>query len=305
VTVGGLFPRAAAVAVWAPTDAALLTALAYLGFSLDDIFVPLLDPAAALAVRTQLAVYHLTGDFLQRGVGRALRTEAARTALLAQADLLPSLLLSPVLQKPCNVFLLTSAALALIVSLRGVGAHPFYVPPGYPSPARDILINGRLNAARVVVPDLVSSSGVLHIIDAALLPPTRELGLTVMGRVERTPGLAIYEQLILALGLQHELGGRCLPAGDVSVWAPVDAAWLAFFARLGLDKEVLLAGAAVPLLYDVLLFGWLTAEAAPSPLEPQFIGTGEAYATALQKHWAVRCFRLRCCFALVCLLARC
>ncbi len=292
MAVGGLFPRAAAVAVWAPTDAALLTALAYIGFTLDDIFVPLIDPAAALAVRTQLVVYHLTNDALQRGVGRALRTDALRTPLLAQGDLLPSLLLSPVLQKPCNVFLLTSAALALVVSLRGVDAPPgVYTPPGYPGPARDVLINGRLNAARVVVPDIVSANGVLQVVDAALLPPTRELGLTVMGRVERTPGLAIFEQLVRALGLQLELGGRCLPAGDVSVWAPVDAAWLAFFARVGLDAEVLLAGATVPLLYDVLLFSWITAEAAPSPLEPQFISTGEAYATSLQKHWQVRCGR--------------
>jgi hypothetical protein len=289
VAIGGLFPRATAVAVWAPTDAALLTALAYLGFTLDDIFVPLLDPASALAVRTQLVVYHLTPDALQRGVGRALRTEALRTPLLAQGDLLPSLLLSPVLQKPCNVFLLTSAALALVVSLRGVETHAGYdTPPGYPNPARDVLINGRLNAARVIVPDVVSTNGVLQIIDSALLPPTREVGLTVMGRIERTPGLALYEQLVLALGLQLELSGRCLPAGDVSVWAPVDAAWLAFFARLGLDAQVLLAGAAVPLLYDILLFSWVTAEAAPSPLEPQFIGAGEAYASRLQKSWAVR-----------------
>ena len=275
--------------MWAPTDAALRTALAYLGLSEDDVLAPRMDPAAALAVRTQLVVYHLTPDALQRGVGRALRTEALRTPLLAQGDLLPSLLLSPLLQKPCNVFLLTSAALALVVSLRGVEVLPgAALPPGYPAPPRDVLINGRLNAARVLVPDVASTNGVLQVIDAVLLPPTRELGLTVWGRVERTPGLALYEQLVLALGLQLELGGRCLPPGDVSVWAPIDAALLAFFVRLGLDAEALLAGAVVPLLYDIILFGWITAEAAPSPLEPQFLSTGEAYATALQKSWAVR-----------------
>jgi hypothetical protein len=289
IVVGGLFLRTASIAVWAPTDAALLTALAYLGMTPDDILVPLIDPLVALAVRTQLVVYHLTADGLQRGVGRALRTDVLRTPLLAQGDLLPSLLLSPILQKPCNVFLLTSASLALVVSLRGVATPgSCTVPPGYPAPKRDVIINGRLNSARVIVPDIVSANGVLQIVDAALLPPTKELGLTVMDRVERTPGLAVYEQVVVALGLQHELSGRCLAAGDVSVWAPVDAAWLAFFVRLGLDIETLLAGAALPLLYDVVVFGWITADAAPSPLEPQFIGTGESYATALQKAWQVR-----------------
>jgi hypothetical protein len=99
IVVGGLFLRTASIAVWAPTDAALLTALAYLGMTPDDILVPLIDPLVALAVRTQLVVYHLTADGLQRGVGRALRTDVLRTPLLAQGDLLPSLLLSPILQK--------------------------------------------------------------------------------------------------------------------------------------------------------------------------------------------------------------
>ena len=289
IVVGGLFVRTADIAVWAPTDAALLTALAYIGLMPDDILVPLLDPFVALAVRTQLVVYHMTADALQRGVGRALRTDVLRTPLLAQGDLLPSLLLSPILQKPCNVFLLTSASLALVISLRGIATPgSCSVPPGYPAPARDVIINGRLNSARVIVPDIVSTNGVLQIVDAALLPPTKELGLTVMDRVERTPGLAVYEQLVTALGLQLELSGRCLPAGDVSVWAPVDAAWLAFFVRLGLDAETLLSGAALPLLYDIIVFGWITADAAPSPLEPQFIGSGESYPTALQTAWKVR-----------------
>jgi len=289
IAVGGLFVRTADIAVWAPTNAALLTALAYIGMTPDDVLVPLLDPLVALAVRTQLVVYHMTADALQRGVGRALRTDVLRTPLLAQGDLLPSLLLSPILQKPCNVFLLTSASLALVISLRGTATPgSCSVPPGYPAPVRDVIINGRLNSARVIVPDIVSSNGVLQIVDAALLPPTKELGLTVMDRIERTPGLAVYEQLVTALGLHLELGGRCFPAGDVSVWAPVDAAWLAFFVRLGLDAETLLSGAALPLLYDIVVFGWITADAAPSPLEPQFIGNGESYPTALQAAWKVR-----------------
>lgn len=279
--------------MWVPTNGALLTALAYLGLSLDDILVPLIDPIAALAVRTQLVVYHTTPDALQRGLGRALRGEVLRTPLLAQGDVLQSLLLSPILQKPCNVFLLTAAPLALVVSVRGVQSHSAALaapPPGYPAPSRDILLNGRLNSARVIVPDIVSVNGVLQVLDTALLPPTQEVGMTVLARIERTPGLAVYEKVALALGLQLELGGRCLSAGDVSVWAPVDAAWAAFFVRLSLDLETLLSGAKLPLLYDIMLYSWITADAAPSPLEPQFIGGGEAYATALQKQWAVPAF---------------
>jgi hypothetical protein len=41
-------------------------------------------------------------------------------------------------------------------------------------------------------------------------------------------------EIVLVLGLQGEFRGQCLPPGDVSVFAPIDLAWLQFFVRVSL-----------------------------------------------------------------------
>ena len=71
-----------------------------------------------------------------------------------------------------------------------------------PDPIRGIYVEGRLNAAKVIVPDLVSSNGVVQIVDTMLIPPTAELGLSILDRIARTPWVSVYEELILVLGLQ-------------------------------------------------------------------------------------------------------
>ena len=66
-------------------------------------------------------------------------------------------------------------------------------PPGLPDPLRKISVEGRLNSATVIVPDLVSSNGVVQVVDTMLVPPTAELGLSILDRIGRTQWLKVYE----------------------------------------------------------------------------------------------------------------
>ena len=100
----------------------------------------------------------------------------------------------------------TNAGLSIIkqvgIRVQGVRSLTSRTPPALPDPIRSIYVEGRLNAARVIVPDLVSSNGVVQIVDTMLIPPTAELGLSILDRIARTPWLSIYEEIILVLGLQ-------------------------------------------------------------------------------------------------------
>ena len=65
---------------------------------------------------------------------------------------------------------------------------------------QSVFVEGRLNFGRVIVPDLVSSNGVVQVIDTMLIPPTAELGLTIYDRIARTPWLKVHEEILLLLG---------------------------------------------------------------------------------------------------------
>ena len=41
-----------------------------------------------------------------------------------------------------------------------------------------------------------------QVVDTMLIPPTAELGLTILDRIQRTPWLKVYEEIVLILGLQ-------------------------------------------------------------------------------------------------------
>jgi hypothetical protein len=67
----------------------------------------------------------------------------------------------------------------------------------------------------------------------------------------------IYEDIVLVLGLQGEFRGQCLPPGDASVFAAVDIAWFAFFAKLSLSREVIFE-TFTAILYDIILYSTVT-----------------------------------------------
>ena len=76
-----------------------------------------------------------------------------------------------------------------------------------------VLIDG----AEVIVADIETDNGVVHVIDAVLLPPT----ITVVDIIVNSPDHEILEAAVLAAGLAPALSGP----GPFTVFAPTDAAF--------------------------------------------------------------------------------
>ena len=148
-----------------------------------------MDPFIAFLIRQQLAQYHLILDLVPRGV--LVPQEDFRLCLLADTDVFDTRLVYPILAKPCNLFLGLSIIRQVGIRIQGVRSLTHRIPPGLPDVARAVFVEGRLNSAKVIVPDLVSSNGVVQVVDAMLVPPTAELGLTILDRIERTPWLKV------------------------------------------------------------------------------------------------------------------
>lgn len=163
------------------------------GYTPEDILVPYIDPYVAFLIRQQLAQYHLILDLVPRG--GLIPQEDFRLCLLAETDVFDTRLAYPLLAKPCNIFLGFSIIKQVGIYIQGVRSLFSKVPPGLPDPLRSVFIEGRLNFGRVIVPDLVSSNGVVQVIDTMLIPPTAELGLTLYDRIARTPWLKVRAKL--------------------------------------------------------------------------------------------------------------
>ena len=98
-------------------------------------------------------------------------------------------------------------------------------------------------------------------------------------------------------GLEREFRGSCLPPGDASAFAPVDAAWLSFFAKLAFSKEAFLESFTA-IMYDIMMFALLAdrdevafdnlgiaADFVYPPLEPQYVSNQEVFPTVLTRYW--------------------
>merc|ERR1712151_157895 len=91
----------------------------------------------------------------------------------------------------------------------------------------------KAGSASVITPDIESSNGVIHVIDAVLLPPVPDI-------VETAISAGSFTVLVGALqtaGLVDALKG----AGPFTVFAPTDAAFTALLDSLGVTKAELLA----------------------------------------------------------------
>ena len=75
-----------------------------------------------------------------------------------------------------------------------------------------------INDAQVTVADLVADNGVVHVINAVLLPPART---TVVDVIVNSPDHTILETAVVAAGLAGALSGE----GPFTVFAPTDAAF--------------------------------------------------------------------------------
>jgi uncharacterized surface protein with fasciclin (FAS1) repeats/plastocyanin len=79
-----------------------------------------------------------------------------------------------------------------------------------------------INDAEVIVADLVADNGVVHVIDAVLLPPTPESN-TVVDIIVNSEVHMTLETAVIAAGLAETLSGE----GPFTVFAPTDAAFAA------------------------------------------------------------------------------
>jgi uncharacterized surface protein with fasciclin (FAS1) repeats len=79
-----------------------------------------------------------------------------------------------------------------------------------------------INDAQVTVADIIADNGVVHVIDAVLLPPPPPSN-TVVDVIVNSPDHTILETAVLAAGLETALSGD----GPFTVFAPTDAAFAA------------------------------------------------------------------------------
>ncbi len=98
-----------------------------------------------------------------------------------------------------------------------------------------------VNGANVVIPDIIASNGIIHVIDAVILPPTADIVETAVADGRFTTLVAAVQ----AAGLVETLQSP----GPFTVFAPTDAA----FARLPAGTVESLLG-NIPALTDVLTY---------------------------------------------------
>jgi transforming growth factor-beta-induced protein len=111
-----------------------------------------------------------------------------------------------------------------------------------------------INNAKVTVADIMADNGVVHVIDAVLLPPT----VTVVDIVVNSPNHKTLETAVIAAGLADDLSG----AGPFTVFAPTDAA----FAALPAGTLASLLADPTGALTDILLYHVLSGKVKSTSL---------------------------------------
>ncbi|MFM7309492.1 MAG: fasciclin domain-containing protein, partial [Flavobacteriales bacterium] len=117
----------------------------------------------------------------------------------------------------------------------------------------DVLINNAL----VTFADIYATNGVVHVIDAVLLPPA-DLPATVVDIIVNSPDHTTLEAAVIAAELADDLSGT----GPFTVFAPTDAA----FAALPAGTVDALLADPTGALAQVLLYHVVAGEALSSSL---------------------------------------
>ena len=106
-----------------------------------------------------------------------------------------------------------------------------------------------INEAMVTVADIAADNGVVHVIDAVLLPPA-PVSNTVVDIIVNSEDHTVLEAAVLAA----DLAGALSAEGPFTVFAPTDAAFTALMEALEISAEELLAfeGLTNVLLYHVV-----------------------------------------------------
>ena len=116
-----------------------------------------------------------------------------------------------------------------------------------------------INDAQVTVADIVTDNGVVHVIDAVLLPPTEPETTTVVDVIVNSEVHNILEAAVIEADLAGALSGD----GPFTVFAPTDDAFAALAAALDATAEDLLA---LPGLADILLYHVVGAQVLSTDL---------------------------------------
>ena len=115
-----------------------------------------------------------------------------------------------------------------------------------------------INNAMVTVADIAADNGVVHVIDAVLLPPTPQTN-TVVDVIVNSDDHTLLEAAVIQAGLVDALSG----AGPFTVFAPNDAAVVALTEALQITAEELLA---LPNLGEILQYHVVGAAAYSTDL---------------------------------------
>ena len=224
---------------FAPTNVAIKLALVYLGWEFQELLLQ--D-----ALLKQIVEYHVIGS-------RAVVDDRLtfRMGLIREQQEFSTKLMYPGLLKETSTFTGASAA----KQIRIIEDYASLVPRamGFLLPSKiRLTIQGRLNSAELIRRDIPTTNGVLGILDAMLIPPTAELGLSLYDRIERTPELRIYEELVSVLGLRPELQRHGYDIGDSTIFAPNNAAWFKLLGELATTQEDVV-NSQTALMYDLIM----------------------------------------------------
>jgi uncharacterized surface protein with fasciclin (FAS1) repeats len=115
-----------------------------------------------------------------------------------------------------------------------------------------------INDAQVIVADIMADNGVVHVIDAVLVPEVTPVTSTVVDIIVNSPVHTTLETAVIAAGLADDLSGD----GPFTVFAPTDAA----FASLPAGTIEALLADPTGTLAQILLYHVVAGEALSSSL---------------------------------------
>ena len=107
------------------------------------------------------------------------------------------------------------------------------------------ITDARGRTANITATDVLTSNGVIHVVDRVILPLPAE---NIVQTAQSLPQFSILVEAVVAAGLAEALSAP----GPLTVFAPTNDAFAALLAELGVSKEALLADTA--LLTQVLTY---------------------------------------------------
>jgi uncharacterized surface protein with fasciclin (FAS1) repeats len=127
-----------------------------------------------------------------------------------------------------------------------------------------VVTDGRNRNARITATDIAARNGLLHVVDAVLLPANK----TVVETAQSAAPFSTLVEAVVAANLQGTLSG----SGPFTVFAPTNAAFAAALTELGVSKEALFADTA-------LLTKILTYHVVPARVLKAEVPVGTAITT--------------------------